>query len=722
MPLPPKVTEEREAFVKQVVEDIRAGKPPFWDSGNYGKPQRNLIADMAGKDVKYHGINDMILTYISEKRGYTDNRWATFKQIQSLQKEGIPFKDQPHLKKGVKGVPIEYWQFTAIATEKDPKTGKEKPIMKPNPETGKEEPLMKELSRPLVRRYIVFNASQIENVPPAHPFTIDEKDWNDAMEAMLKNSEASIHYDQANANYYNSRKDEIHVMKREDFKSLGDFYATCAHEIAHSTGAKDRLERPGITQGARFGSETYAKEELRAEMASLFLSQEYGIQPDKTHYDNHIAYLESWADVLEKDPNELFRAASDAAKITEYMKSHMIEKDHEQTKDRTTVQDCLEEARNVSGKTIEKRQQEEETKLTPEERFVKHLSVTIDSMEGVTDKQDRFVLGGGHQSFREDTPARDMIEPLTTIDCVKDLGGHFYKCGKAYTGEALNKLVNDFIKDDATHSYPQGYEEHPLKACVTIKSGDKEIKDTWELGNHPFSLPKEKNGTQLLLDRLADQEEGKALLEGLDKKALEAETKDYSIPSYLKNPEVHKKMIFCNTYAYTEQDALPEKTKEQAIASYEALKAGKDPREVTQDLGYKAAPDPNELLNEPLTNEEALKKGRDPATHQETKVPKEKQKPLAHDTETVEEFLEKLHKQEESREYLYTLWDNTTKERSRLIEEKTKFKGIRRTITVSGPKKKTAAKSAEQGKSPKSGRHYVPKRRKDTDKEKGIGR
>lgn len=224
------------------------------------------------------------------------------------------------------------------------------------------------------------------------------------------------------------------------------------------------------------------------------------------------------------------------------------------------------------------------------------------------------------------------------------------------------------------------------------------------------------------MDRLADQEEGKALLEGLDKKALEAETKDYSIPSYLKNPEVHKKMIFCNTYAYTEQEALPEKTKEQAIASYEALKAGKDPREVTQDLGYKAAPDPNEHLNEPLNDKEALKKGRDPATRQETKVPKEKPKPLAHDTETVEEFLEKMNQQEKSREYLYALWDNTTKERSRLIEEKTKFKGIRRTITVGGPKKKTAVKSTEQGKSPKRGRHYVPKRRKDTDKEKGIGR
>lgn len=714
MPLPPKVAEEREAFVKQVVEDIRAGHPLFWDSGNYGKPQRNLIADMAGKDVKYHGINDMILTYISEKRGYTDNRWATFKQIQSLQKEGVPFKDQPHLKKGAKGVPIEYWQFTAIATEKDPKTGKEQPIMKPNPETGKEEPLMKELSRPLVRRYIVFNASQIENVPPAHPFTIDEKDRNDAMEAMLKNSEASIYCDQANANYYNSRKDEIHVMKKEDFKSLGDFYATCAHEIAHSTGAKDRLDRPGITEGARFGSEAYAKEELRAEMASLFLSQEYGIQPDKTHYDNHIAYLESWAQVLEKDPNELFRAASDAAKITDYMKSHMIEKDHEQAKERTTIQDCLEEARNASGKAIEKRQQEEEAKRTPEERFVKNLSVTIDSIESVTDKQDRFVLGGGHQSFREDTPARDMIEPLTTADCVKDLGGHFYKCGKAYTGENLNKLMNDFIKDDATRSYPNGCEEQPLKACVTIKIGDKELKDTWELGNHPFPLPKEKNGTQLLLDRLADHPEGKALLQDLSKEALEAEVKDYPIPSFLKNPELHKKMIFCNTYACPEQEALPERTKDQGIASYEALKKGIEPKQVAQDLGYKTALSSDGILAE----YETQKAGRDP----EKTAPDRSPENIREQDESVDSLLKKIEKREKDREYLSTLWDNTTKEQSRLIEEKTKFKGIRRTITVGGPKKKTAVKSAGQGKSPKSGRHYVTKRRKDTDKDKGIGR
>lgn len=65
MPLPPKIQEEREALAKRVVEDIRSGKPFFWDSGHYeryGHTHRNLIADLQGKDMKYHGINDMILT------------------------------------------------------------------------------------------------------------------------------------------------------------------------------------------------------------------------------------------------------------------------------------------------------------------------------------------------------------------------------------------------------------------------------------------------------------------------------------------------------------------------------------------------------------------------------------------------------------------------------------------------------------------------------------
>ena len=159
MPLPQKIQEEREALAKRVVEDIRSGKPFFWDSGHYGHPHRNLVADLQGKDTKYHGINNMMLTVAADRFGFKDTRWATFNQVKSLQKEGLPFEKQPHIKKGAKGIPIEYWQYTKPLMEKDPKTGKLVPKMEPDPETGRMKPAVRRLNPPLVRRYIVFNAT-----------------------------------------------------------------------------------------------------------------------------------------------------------------------------------------------------------------------------------------------------------------------------------------------------------------------------------------------------------------------------------------------------------------------------------------------------------------------------------------------------------------------------------------------------------------------------------
>lgn len=327
MPLPPKVQEEREALAKRVVDDIRSGKPFFWDCGHYGRPHRNLVADMQGKESAYHGINNMMLTVAAHHFKFKDTRWATFSQVKSLQKEGLPFAEQPHIEKGAKGIPVEYWQYTKPVMEKDPKTGKLVPKMELDPETGRMKQAVRRLNPPLVRRYIVFNGDQIANIPPEHEITIDEKDRNNAMEAMIAHSEAPVRFDQKDCNFYKHSEDCIHVMPREEFKSLGDFYGTVAHEIAHSTGAESRMNREGITQSDGFGSPIYAKEELRAEMTSMFLGQEYGVAPGKEHYENHVAYLQSWAEVIEKDPDELFRAAAEAQKMTDYIKDHMIERD-----------------------------------------------------------------------------------------------------------------------------------------------------------------------------------------------------------------------------------------------------------------------------------------------------------------------------------------------------------------------------------------------------------
>lgn len=68
----------------------------------------------------------------------------------------------------------------------------------------------------------------------------------------------------------------------------------------------------------------YAKEELRAELTSMFLNQKYNIQFGQKHYENHTAYLQNWIEVLQNDPNEIFRAATEAEKAMTYIEEKMI--------------------------------------------------------------------------------------------------------------------------------------------------------------------------------------------------------------------------------------------------------------------------------------------------------------------------------------------------------------------------------------------------------------
>ena len=68
---------------------------------------------------------------------------------------------------------------------------------------------------------------------------------------------------------------------------------------------------------------SYAKEELRAELSSVFMCQRLGIsyqlEKDQTHIENSAAYLKGWKSMLNNDKAEFFKAARDANKITAYL-------------------------------------------------------------------------------------------------------------------------------------------------------------------------------------------------------------------------------------------------------------------------------------------------------------------------------------------------------------------------------------------------------------------
>ena len=76
------------------------------------------------------------------------------------------------------------------------------------------------------------------------------------------------------------------------------------------------MNRSTLTESHRFGDTNYAREELRAELASVFLAAERGIPHDP---EQHAAYVNSWIQALRQDKHEIFRAAHDASAITDYL-------------------------------------------------------------------------------------------------------------------------------------------------------------------------------------------------------------------------------------------------------------------------------------------------------------------------------------------------------------------------------------------------------------------
>lgn len=160
----------------------------------------------------------------------------------------------------------------------------------------------------------VFNAEDIEGIPPENaPVHL-----NDRTATIAQNLEESSRCPVIESSgylgsaAYSPATDRILIAPRETFRSDEAFTRVLLHEMTHSTGHPSALARELDT---RFGSPSYAEEELVAELGSLFLSADLGIQNTELEgefYENHVSYLQSWMNALENDPSYLFKAASKA--------------------------------------------------------------------------------------------------------------------------------------------------------------------------------------------------------------------------------------------------------------------------------------------------------------------------------------------------------------------------------------------------------------------------
>ena len=90
-----------------------------------------------------------------------------------------------------------------------------------------------------------------------------------------------------------------------------------AHETAEKIISASNALKRNLT-GERY-SRTYAREELVAEIGSMFISCAAKIPQGDEVFQNHASYVDSWLEYIKDDPNAIFKAAADANRATDYI-------------------------------------------------------------------------------------------------------------------------------------------------------------------------------------------------------------------------------------------------------------------------------------------------------------------------------------------------------------------------------------------------------------------
>jgi antirestriction protein ArdC len=279
--VPPR--DHYQEITDRIVAALEAGTAPWkkpWDPEKTGGPMAPVNAT-TGK--RYRGINTLLLGMDLRAFASSDPRWCSFNQAKERGWMVL---------KGEKATTIFFYKKVEI----------EGPAAK----DGKRE-------IPILRAYPVFHASQIDKIPEYKAPSVGEAPWQrpEATDIILQNSGAVVRVGGEKA-FYSPGTDHIQLPPDAAFARPEDWSATALHELGHWTGHKDRLNRD---LSGRFGSGAYAQEELRAELASVFVGAELGIPSDIPH---HASYIRNWVQALRDDKREIFRASSDAQKMSDY--------------------------------------------------------------------------------------------------------------------------------------------------------------------------------------------------------------------------------------------------------------------------------------------------------------------------------------------------------------------------------------------------------------------
>ena len=272
----------------QIIQAIEAGADSWvmpWHAGD--KAFHFPVNVATGK--RYRGVNIISLWAAADVHGYPEALWGTFKQ----------WADLGHfVRKGEKASVGVFW----------------KPIDVDQSDEDQAEDADREIGqRWMARAFPLFNAAQIEGYQSPELPATPVQQRIDRAEEFFAALGADIRHGGDRA-FYRPATDHIQMPAFTAFPDPIDYYSTLAHEATHWTAAESRMARD---LSGRFGSESYAAEELVAELGAAFISADLELSPQLR--PDHAAYIQSWLKILKADNRAIFTASSHAQRATDYM-------------------------------------------------------------------------------------------------------------------------------------------------------------------------------------------------------------------------------------------------------------------------------------------------------------------------------------------------------------------------------------------------------------------
>ena len=314
-----------ESMVKAIEQAISLSKEQWKNPCPFVQGQEQGPYNYAtGK--AYDGVNVLMLNLRQVINGYSDGAWLTFNQVKAIaEKTGLNIR----VKKGEKASEVVFWKkwlkVVRLTEEEDTEEEEEEETEETTEEEKKDKSVF--LTKWVLKSYYVFNVEQVEWDGYDYSAKLKKQTLVPRDEVVLASMDSALSFltkkykggapkvveSDTTVNYYSPSIDTVVTCHHEAFSTADEFFSTLAHELGHSTGHASRLDRKA---NGRFGSSSYAKEELVAETTALMCCASVGLL---STYENSIAYLKSWLKAVKENADSIVWAFKEASKATSWI-------------------------------------------------------------------------------------------------------------------------------------------------------------------------------------------------------------------------------------------------------------------------------------------------------------------------------------------------------------------------------------------------------------------